>query len=859
MSCEENSCTTYFDGSFNVINYPKGSKLYNGTRFNREFPIGEEFYTPVDSVTPLQSGFDDALMQDTPISLAFLDVFNGSIKTGWYTDPISAKCHNCGIAAYVLKRDAIFIDLEKSEDAIKFIQPVVREKKNKQRNFLEWLCFGVDNEIYAGYTLGRNKELFFCNALKYLERDLTSTLDWQYIEKSGKNTVNKYLDQLKFYKNRHINVFAGNLYEQTVWTLLHLELILSHASNEYVSDDLNTISAAAALVSTIGFLGGERNIQRQTDFIITDRISEKQAESYLLGDQDVPEFKLEGNKLKRLKRKLKAVTLLSQLGIKKDTIASISNIVKTHTVLYNVIDLYRQKPESAVLFYINVVKGILGGTPSFTFMYYLLVLSVASIKAIQPPPLESIQRSKYFPFVTNVPKKFRGGIIPYEFETYAIEKIAFINDILQKTIKQTDGSEILHDGQMWYKNRILVGKDISQKINSIEISQWKYCLSGKNSTDFRSKLGRTFIIGRGTFGQVYSSYIDLESGSKKIVIKEAILPKEHKNKLKPYKDGLFLQNLWPDEFTLLSLVKDILEKKQSPNFLNVYHLAACEGCTINTFTGKHSGICYTTFMEAADGDMYSIPPHLLTEENIQKSFIYQLMIALHIVQKEYGMIHTDIKPGNILYQRTPQLNGKFFNYVVGNQEYLVENTGYVFYLADFGVARLCKPKWSDYYGERNGMVKRSGDSVELVPITSKYMYYKDNNVWNRIPSRPLKWKGKLSGTRNIFMKDHDPESNIPVDLSNTQIFPSWQFNGDIQDIIKMVTGGQHSVQAAKLKGFKSVAIKSILQPVLTNKKYTDLIWTKDMAHQVLADEMMKKIYVKPSGTNIEIIDTFYII
>lgn len=872
MLCEENSCTSYFDGSFHVIKYPKGSKLYTGARFGREFAIGEKFYTPVDPAIPLPNGFERALIyEDKSVSLTFSEFYQDNIKTGWYSDPIVAECENCGISAYVLKRDAVFINIGKSEDVIKFIQPVVQTRRSGQSNFLDWLCSGVDNEIYAGYTLDQNQELFVCNALKYLERDLTNEIDWQRLGKTKEKIVNKYLDQLKLYKTQNVNIFAGDLYEQTVWTLLHLEDILSRP-NKYTkfSPAKKTVLAAAAVVSKIGFLG-EGSIQRQTDFIISEENAtafQKKAKTYLLGKENIPEFKVKENKLVPEKRRFSATTLLSKLGVSKmGDIVDISNLVTAHTVLFSMIYLYRQNPQKTVVLYIDQIKKVLGETPTKSFMYCLLALSVASIRAMQPP-VDPREQSIYFPFVKNVPKKYRGGIISDEVSSSAIDKVKFVDDILsQMSIeRQTAPNPVqifLYEGDMWYKNRISIGKAIYQKIDSIEISQWKRCLSGDNSNDFKSKLGETFILGKGTFGQVYLSSIDTGGGlEQKIVIKEAILSEKDRKKMEPHTKNGFPQNSWPDEFKLLSLTKDILERKQSPNFLNVYHLSACEGCSITTLTGMHTGTCYTTFMEAADGDISSLPPHVLGKQNLQRSFVYQMMIALHIVQKEYGMLHRDIKKVNIMYQNTPQLEGQFFKYIVGDKEYLVENAGFVFYLADFGVSTLCKPQWAlgDFYGERNGMVQRIGDRVELVPIVSEYLYYKDKKdatTWKRGPSPPLKWQGELTGTRNRVIKGHDPEFNIPVDLSNTQVFPSWQFNGDIQDIFRMVTGGDHSVQKGNHKGFGRVAINSMLKPVLTNKKYFELIWTKDMAHQVLAGEMMKKIYVEISD-DVEIIDTFRI-
>lgn len=551
---------SYFDGTFHVIKYPEGSKLYNGTRFGREFPIGEKFYEPVNPATPLPDGFMRALVNDDKrVTLTFSEFYKEAIKTGWYSDPISAGCDNCGIAAYVLKKDAVFINIEKGEDVIKLIR---RTKDQKLSNFLEWLCSGVDSESYAGYTLGRDKELFLCNALEYLERDLTDDKDWQHVEKpKDRVVVDKYLDQLKLYKTPNVNRFAGNLYEQTVWTLLHLEDILSRPNLYAVlSKEEKTALAAAALVSKIGCLDGDASIRRRTDFLILTNMVSVEAENFLSGKRTIPEFRIEGDVLVPEKPGISGADLLSQLNVsKRSDFVDIIKLVKTHTVLFRMIELYNKDPEKAVTLYLERIKNAIGETPTRSFMYRLLALSVASIRAMQPPP-DPRERSIYFPFVKNVPKNFRGGIFS------AIDKVNFVDGILSKLSvdKPRDiiSGQNLREGPMWYKTRISIGKAITQKLDEIEISQWKRCLSGDYSKDFKARLGETSVLGAGTFGQVYLSSI----GSEKIVIKEALLEDEEKAKMAPHTKNGFPQNSIPTSLRCCLLRKTFSKRSRVRTF-----------------------------------------------------------------------------------------------------------------------------------------------------------------------------------------------------------------------------------------------------------------------------------------------------
>lgn len=879
MSCKENLCTSYFDGTFHVLKYPTGSKLYRGSRVGREFPIGEEFYKPVDTHTPLPPGYKEALEDtDQPLSETFSEFFKGKQDVGWYSDPFLVS-DPLSVSAYVLVKDAVFIDIEKSEDTVKFIQPAIAQSasERKKSGFLRWLCKGVDNDMYAGYTTGMDRELIFCNSLAYLKRDLKNEVDWQHFVESKEQVVQKYLDQLKLYKTPNVNIFSGNPYEQTVWTVLHLEEMLA-TPGEYIvlTERQKSLLMAAALVVNVGSIDPERSYPRRYDFLLPSRHRNlKLGEDYLLGRENVPAYKNPGPGQALVVEKLKfsMKTVLSKLGVvtREDTL-DINNLVKAHWVLSELINLYTKDPPKAVDLYVAKVNEIVALTShDSTFFYSLLSLSVATIRAMQPPS-DPQERSVTFPFIKNVPKKFRGGLVPP-----SIDNTRFVEEILSKLPKHpvvvpltTTPPNILQEGQMWFKDRMFIGDAISDKIENIEVSKWKRCLSGENAEEFKNGTGSLFrntkIIGKGTYGQVYLSSIDLGPGRPRqnIVIKEALLTAKEKERMEtsPQKKGGFIQNSWPDEFKILSLTKNLLVGKKNPNFLDLYHLSACEGCSIKTLTGAHTGTCYTTFMEAAHGDLTSLPSKNLAQAGVQLSFLYQMLIAVHILQKEYGMVHRDIKRVNIFYQKTPQLKNKFFKYVIGGRDFYVENRGFVFYLADFGVATMCKPEFAltDFLGERNGIVvRKEGQQTELEPLTSKYLYFKAEKGLKKMDSPPLLWEDGQTGTRNVVSKIHDPEFVTPVDLSNTQVFPSWQFNGDIQDVLMVVAGGKHSVQKGNHKGFGVVppTVRRLINPFITNKKYYELVWDRNMSHQVLADEMLKKIYTQPAS-GIEILDTFMV-
>lgn len=843
MSCNNNECEYYYDGTFHVVKYPKGSKLYNGTRYNREFPIGKEFYTPVNIDTKLPDGYMKAVEDgNDPLSVTFAKFFNGNMSVAWYSDIETAKCNNCGIAAYILKKDAIFIDIRKSEDIATMIRP---NTDSNVIGFFRWLCTGIDNERYAGYTLG--KELFFCSSLQYLDRDLTDEKDWQYFN-AFHGVTDDYMQQLKLYKTPNVNISAGNLYDMTVWTMMNVGDILSRP-NKYVVLSFGEKLAlqGAAFLSYIGYLDPQCVRRRKYDFVI-----ECIPKSHVKKEIPIFTYNKNGDLNSTPKKSIQVEKLLDQLDVYHDSNIEIWHLSQLRHLLWDTLDMYVNKPKEAVQKYIDdVTASFKKAYPDITFIYSLLVLSIASIKAMQPPA-EATKTVKGRSWsLINTPQKVRGGLVPSQVDN-------FMQDILQ-TFEETRGpppttSDIPAD--MWFARRITIGDSITDAINNIEISQWKHCMSGENAVDFKKKLTDPRFIGSGSYGQVYLAKIDLGNNTEsKLVLKEAKLDQGEKKKLEPHKENAFPSKSWPKEFRMNSFTKDLLTKKKCPNFLNIYRLSVCEGCTVK----KRVGTCYTTFMEAADGDVTSVLRSKLKDKRVQLSFLYQMLAALHVIQKEYGMIHRDIKQGNILVQHTPHLSGKYFKYVIDGNEYLVENAGIVFYLGDFGVAETKKPEWATgynypLYGERNAMVQRKTDgTLELIPITSKYML--DGKV--KRPARKFHWGDGLSGTRNLADKVLDPEFNIPVDLSNTQVFPPFEFNDDIQDLLKVVASGKRSTQPNVHPGFGiSPDVSALISPLIFRHSFMVTEWHADMAYQVLAGEMLKEIFVPPSTNKVEIIDTF---
>jgi serine/threonine protein kinase len=402
----------------------------------------------------------------------------------------------------------------------------------------------------------------------------------------------------------------------------------------------------------------------------------------------------------------------------------------------------------------------------------------------------------------------------------------------------------------WFDNRLAIARQINRTLDLVPTAQWDICVSG-NKTNFVANLKNVKLIGQGTFGTVYLASLN----NFKIVVKEALLePDEEKlarQTVGTKKWGEINRISYPHEYRLLALVNDLLYARKCPNYIISYSLALCAGCQLPR---QPKSTCYVSIIEPADGDLQKMADkHGMLSDNIVISILLQLLIALHTVQIMYGMYHRDIKTINILVSKIAA--GGHFEYVIGGKSYLIENTGWIVYLADFGVANLFSPAFTDsqQYGYRNAEVIRDpkNGQVYFSPIVCKYGTSYDTGVVRLAKSKYLPW----NGTENFFTKlDIVPDRTI--NLMDTRRFPPFEFFNDIQDVIRMFTGGQRTT----IRGLHAqVNISATMRDKIRRTCYISSFpyKTHGTVKYILAEEMIAAIYT-PMDKPVTILDTFYV-
>lgn len=513
----------YFDGTFNVVEFPEGMTLYHGSAtladYVVEFPLGIDYYKEYDLSKPDNippSNFTSlvATNDDKTIEELLSEYF--PISAGWFADPgvargysidsnnsdskLSQLCKNKCINVYKLKRTiklillddhniAFILNHSKTPDNVKQYlrsmftitssEQITTEHNpfkrisfpNKNRNskrewdlpFAMWMCslFGKEYDGYGATIQKSNKhstsflmdtnntvhqaqqfhlELILCNSTKVLKRDLSHISDWQYNGNQPPRFVEKFLRELERYESINVNFHAGNLLEHSIWTLLFTEDSLR--KNE-LSPKLTLDENNKKFISLCGFihdigkmksLSNTTHTNKQRGKFIFHSIPKHPEYGYDMIQND--EIPLHNDKLEKY-GKLTYTELMNGFGITPNNVLkdilklsiryhwdfgdSLKNLNQTRKTTNDVQRIATDYIKKVLPQYYRTKHQNVQNFIPFYFLT-LLTISIADIRGATPYGINRISTStdinmtinkvsKYFPYLTNMPRKYRGGNI----------------------------------------------------------------------------------------------------------------------------------------------------------------------------------------------------------------------------------------------------------------------------------------------------------------------------------------------------------------------------------------------------------------------------------------------------------------
>jgi len=178
--------------------------------------------------------------------------------------------------------------------------------------------------------------------------------------------------------------------------------------------------------------------------------------------------------------------------------------------------------------------------------------------------------------------------------------------------------------------------NINDKFNLKNLAECKKLIE-KNKLEF---------INKGIQGEVFKVFSS-DCGS--VIVKKRIIDEKEK-KWKNNKQ--WITEEFETEYKIMLLTNRMIDKFICPNFIEAYDFDA-------------NNLLLT--MEYADGDSSFLFKDEYQEEDIYKSYLCQVLIALYAFTNYTQLYHRDVKPKNIFYKKINQ--DIVLHYKINNNNY----------------------------------------------------------------------------------------------------------------------------------------------------------------------------------------------
>lgn len=437
-------------------------------------------------------------------------------------------------------------------------------------------------------------------------------------------------------------------------------------------------------------------------------------------------------------------------------------------------------------------------------------------------------------------------------------------------------------GKIYLKSKLrkTLAKKIKKGLSMIHsVSDGSQCFmkNGINEVKRYIKLGK--LIGQGDWGNVYSACLpDDTSCKRKFAIKMARISDEDFND--PYTETSIA---WYEIWMLKDIIKPLIDMDICPNLPFYIDTFLCDKCDFIFRTGYKQHPCVTTVMElATGGDMKDYLRYSRLSDDEIYSALFQIMAGLHAIQMSGQILNYDIKATNILvYNVTP---GGYWHYKIGKNNFYVPNYGKMLVLNDFGVSTLYNPNFQ-LYPNKSKQVFNLGSRF-AINIDGIFSPIEAKTEWNKklIKSRNVSWIDSQDGTlyntsKGVTYKlDRKSDQVIishttlsPIQKSylfrkgistnpktwgffeHPYVIPPFEFYNDVQDALRIFTGGFRSTQKGSHTVFNSVSkeVRKSIEPYKGIAKSSTERKFSVYAYQVLAGEFITKFFTETKNyTNI---------
>jgi serine/threonine protein kinase len=270
---------------------------------------------------------------------------------------------------------------------------------------------------------------------------------------------------------------------------------------------------------------------------------------------------------------------------------------------------------------------------------------------------------------------------------------------------------------------------MSQNKLKNKLSYRNHIDTNKNLTNFAicEKLieeNKMEFLDKGRQAEIFKAY---SSTCGTVVIKRRLFKKEDNDKYERNVD--YIKNRIRYEQSVMLQTNKLINNFICPNFIYLYNKNIKNDLIIMEYADGTSTFLYKDYCET----------------NIYKTFLFQALCSIYVFNNYLKIYHNDVKLSNILYKKIdPKI---IFKYNINGINYWVPSYGYLFMLADFGIAGYKKIYCKDeteklelsilfalvYYAKtkyKNEIAKIPELEEKINLMTNKDIPYKENNYYN---------------------------------------------------------------------------------------------------------------------------------
>ena len=363
--------------------------------------------------------------------------------------------------------------------------------------FAKLACIHIINVLnYSGYCAnkqtinkshnihvgGFHMEFIFCNAFKWLKRDLNNQNDWQSQEVINNSMITDpliklYYQELSLYETTNTNFHSGNLLEHSIWSLLWAEYVVDQQGEfsklllpELIIKNVNNIKKVIAFAAFIHDIG--KMAYKKDPLIVYNNLRKKfiyfdVKDHMLYGAEFISSgiFPIYDDNAVHT-TDINIDILFSKFGIELQYKNLIIMIVKLHWDFGNILKSYNnvlkqtsnEKAASDSISkmvdeYLNNIYTMINPVDVNSFsvcVASLLIISISDSLATQPYGVDRIKnknivagsvgilslnkQSTYFPYIKNIAKNYKGWNLPVISNLYTTG-IILSNTILQYSVE----------------------------------------------------------------------------------------------------------------------------------------------------------------------------------------------------------------------------------------------------------------------------------------------------------------------------------------------------------------------------------------------------------------------------------------